>query len=89
MFAMSVDGYQILPPWGVSAVAHLLPFIELGLGLWLIAGVGLRFSSLISALVMLTFFGSELSVYLRNIQAPCGCGLIPGEQIGPVSLSDQ
>ena len=46
MFAMQVDSYQLLSPQAVSLAAHLLPFIELALGLWLLTGLWLRYSSL-------------------------------------------
>ena len=87
MFGTAVDSYQILPPWGVSLMAHFLPFVELALGILLLAGLALRFSTLLSAIAVLTFFTAQLSAYLRNMEIPCGCGLIPGEQIGPLSLT--
>jgi uncharacterized membrane protein YphA (DoxX/SURF4 family) len=87
MFATAVDGYRLLPSWAVSAVAHSLPFIELALGLWLLLGLALRFSAFLSTLAIAVFFVGQMSAYLRNMQIPCGCGLIPGEQIGPLSLS--
>lgn len=87
MFATLVDGYQILPSWGGTLVARFLPFVELVLGVWLIAGLVLRFSASLSALAIFTFFMGQMSAYLRNMRVPCGCGLIPGEQIGPLSLT--
>ena len=65
----------------------VLPFVELGLGAWLIAGIALRLSSTLCAATMLTFFTAQLSVYLRNMVVKCGCGLFAGEQIGPLSLT--
>jgi len=56
MFAMQVDSYQLLPPQAVSAAAHWLPFIELALGLWLLSGLWLRYSSLFTTLLLGGFF---------------------------------
>jgi uncharacterized membrane protein YphA (DoxX/SURF4 family) len=42
VFALSLDSYQLLPEWGVYAVARTLPLLELALGILLIAGVWLR-----------------------------------------------
>ena len=87
MFGISIDNYRILPPWTVTLVADVLPFIELVLGLWLIAGLALRFSSLFSVAATFVFLAVQLSAYLRNMKIPCGCDLIPGEVIGPLSLT--
>jgi uncharacterized membrane protein YphA (DoxX/SURF4 family) len=87
VFAATIDSYRILPPWAVTAAASWLPFIESVLGIWLITGIARRFSSLLSSALFATFFTAMLSVYLRHIKVPCGCDLIPGEQIGPLSLT--
>jgi len=88
MFAMGVDSYQILPPWAVSLVAHWLPVFELILGLWLIAGVALRASSLVAALLICGFFAAMISAYQRGLTISCGC-FGPGEQIGPKRLIEE
>jgi putative oxidoreductase len=85
MFAMQVDSYQLLPAWGVNLVAHLLPPFELLLGLWLVSGIGLRFSSLITTLLLAGFFVGLTRAYLLGQQISCGC-FGPGEQIGPKRL---
>jgi uncharacterized membrane protein YphA (DoxX/SURF4 family) len=56
MFAMQVDSYQLLSPQAVSMAAHALPFIELGLGLWLLSGLWLRYSTLATSIMLLGFF---------------------------------
>ena len=82
MFAMGVDSYQLLPAWAVSPFAHLLPPFELLLGLWLLSGIGLRVSSLVSTLAVCAFITAMYSAYRRGLTVSCGCfGL--GEQIGP------
>jgi uncharacterized membrane protein YphA (DoxX/SURF4 family) len=85
MFAMEVDSYQLLPTWGVNLVAHTLPPFELFLGLWLLSGVALRFSSLITALILAAFFALLIRAYAMGQQISCGC-FGPGEQIGPKRL---
>jgi uncharacterized membrane protein YphA (DoxX/SURF4 family) len=82
MFAMGVDSYQMLPPWAVSPFAHLLPPFELVLGLWLLSGIGLRFSSVLSTLAVCAFILAMVSAYRRGLTISCGC-FGPGEQIGP------
>lgn len=85
MFAMGVDSYQMLPPSVVAPFAHWLPPIELVLGLWLLSGIGLRFSSILSTLAIIAFIAAMFSAYRRGLTISCGC-FGPGEQIGPKTL---
>src|SRR5215469_11960189 len=39
-FAMQLSSYQMLPDWAVNPIAHALPWIELALGILLLAGIG-------------------------------------------------
>jgi len=86
MFAMQVDSYEMLPPWAVSVVAHVLPFLELFLGLWLISGIGLRFSSILSALAFCAFMAAIAWAYHKGLKIKCGCGIGPDEEVGPGAL---
>lgn len=85
MFAMGVDSYQMLPPWAVNAVAFLLPPFELFVGLWLLSGIALRFSSLIASVMIVGFIVAMWSAYERGLTISCGC-FGPGELIGPKTL---
>ena len=85
MFAMEVDSYQLLPTWGVNVVAHALPPFELFLGLWLLSGIALRYSSVITTALLAAFFGILIRAYAMGQQISCGC-FGPGEQIGPKRL---
>jgi uncharacterized membrane protein YphA (DoxX/SURF4 family) len=85
MFAMGVDSYQMLPPSVVAPFAHWLPPIELVLGLWLLTGIGLRLSSVLSTLAIVAFIAAMFSAYRRGLTISCGC-FGPGEQIGPKTL---
>jgi uncharacterized membrane protein YphA (DoxX/SURF4 family) len=85
MFGMQVDSYQLLPPWAVNAVAHLLPPFELLLGLWLLSGVALRWASLVTTLLLAGFFTGMVRAYALGQEISCGC-FGPGEQIGPKTL---
>ena len=85
LFAMQVDSYQLLPPQLVSPVAHLLPPFELFLGLWLLSGVLLRYSSLITTLLLGAFFAVMVRTYMAGLEINCGC-FGPGERLGPLTL---
>jgi uncharacterized membrane protein YphA (DoxX/SURF4 family) len=88
MFAMGVDSYQMLPQWAVSPFAHWLPPVELLIGLWLLSGIALRFSSVVSTLLICVFFTAMTSAYERGLTISCGC-FGPGEQIGPKRLIEE
>lgn len=85
MFAMGVDSYQMLPPSVVAPFAHWLPPIEMLLGLWLLSGIALRLSSILSTLAIIAFIAAMFSAYRRGLTISCGC-FGPGEQIGPKTL---
>ena len=85
MFAMQVDSYQLLSPQAVSIAAHALPFIELGLGLWLLSGLWLRYSTLATSIMLLGFFALMVRTYSLGLEINCGC-FGPGEQLGKKSL---
>jgi uncharacterized membrane protein YphA (DoxX/SURF4 family) len=85
MFAMQVDSYQMLPETAVNTVAHLLPPFELVLGLWLLSGIALPFSSLITTLLIGGFFSVMVRTYALGLEVSCGC-FGPGEQLGAKTL---
>jgi uncharacterized membrane protein YphA (DoxX/SURF4 family) len=85
MFAMQVDSYQLLSPQAVSMAARALPFVELALGLWLLGGLWLRYSTLATSLLLSGFFALMVRTYSLGLEINCGC-FGPGEQLGKKSL---
>jgi hypothetical protein len=73
LFAMAVDAYQLLPQWAVILVARTLPWAELLLGLLLIAGKWVRFSSAAVSALLAGFLAMMAFTYLRGLQIDCGC----------------
>jgi putative oxidoreductase len=73
LFALSIDSYQLLPDWAVFALARTLPWLELGLGVLLIAGVWLRYLSVLAAAILATFFTVMVISYFRGAGIDCGC----------------
>jgi uncharacterized membrane protein YphA (DoxX/SURF4 family) len=73
LFAVSIDSYQLLPDWAVFALARTLPWVELGLGVLLIAGVGLRYLSVLAATILAAFFTVMVFSYSRGAGIDCGC----------------
>jgi uncharacterized membrane protein YphA (DoxX/SURF4 family) len=73
LFALEVDSYQLLPSWAVLALAYALPWVELGLGLWLASGLAAAWSATAATLLLGTFFGVVLRTYLKGLEINCGC----------------
>jgi len=86
MFAMGVDSYQMVSSSAASTIAHFLPFFELALGVWLIIGIGLRISSLISTLAICAFIYAMFSAWRRGLTINCGCFGQGGPPIGPKDM---
>jgi uncharacterized membrane protein YphA (DoxX/SURF4 family) len=86
LFTMQVYSYQMLSSQAANTVGHFLPFFELFLGLWLITGIGLRYSSLLATLAFCGFMAAIASAYHRGLTINCGCGIGPEEQVGPGAL---
>jgi hypothetical protein len=70
---MAIDGYQILPPWAVMAVARFLPWFELLLGVLLMTGLWQRISTASASAILLGFFVLLVRSYLQGLQIDCGC----------------
>jgi uncharacterized membrane protein YphA (DoxX/SURF4 family) len=85
LFAMGVDSYEMLPPWAVGPLAHLLPPFELILGLWILSGIALRYSALVATLLVGGFIYAMTRAYMLHLGINCGC-FGPGEQVGPKTL---
>jgi putative oxidoreductase len=88
LFAMAVNSYQFLPDWGVTLVARGLPWFELALGLILLTGWKLRWTSTVAACLLGFFFTLMLYTYIKNPNSNaihCGCFGF-GEKLGPLTL---
>jgi putative oxidoreductase len=73
VFALSIDSYQLLPDWAVFALARTLPWLELALGVLLIAGVWLRYLSIAATAILGLFFTVMVLSYARGAGIDCGC----------------
>lgn len=72
-FALSIATYDILPAAWVHPLALLLPWIELVIGLTLIAGFWTRASALAIAGMMILFIAALAIALANDLQLSCGC----------------
>lgn len=72
--AASIRSYGLgLPEWFVTISAHGLPYLEVLLGLYLIAGLFSRASALATNFLMVVFIVALVQGALRGLQIDCGC----------------
>jgi uncharacterized membrane protein YphA (DoxX/SURF4 family) len=69
----AVRAYQLLPTGTADLVGHVLPMLEIVIGLCLIGGVLTRINGLVSALLQVAFVIGIASVWARGIEIDCGC----------------
>lgn len=69
----AVRAYQLLPLSIVSTVGHVLPILEVVVGVLLVLGVLTRPVGAVSALMQLAFIVGIASVWARGISINCGC----------------
>ena len=72
-FAEVVNKYQILPSELINLTAIVLPWLELLLGLGLIAGLWLSGASFLITVLMAMFCGALLFNIARGLDINCGC----------------
>lgn len=70
---IAVQAYELLPAGIVSVVAAGLPFLELVLGVLLLAGLGTRLVAVASVVVLLAFIGGVAQSWARGLTIDCGC----------------
>ena len=73
LFALAITQYQLLPMKAVEIVARALPWLEVALGVMLIAGVWLRISASLTSALLLVFFGLMIRSYAMGMKINCGC----------------
>lgn len=71
--AMSVRAYELLPVGLANFLGYVLPWIEIGMGLLLIAGVAVSIVGLLGALIMFAFVIAISQAWARGLSIDCGC----------------
>ena len=69
----AVRAYDLLPEAVVPAVGHLLPVLEVVIGLCLVLGVMVRGTAVVSALLFVAFIIGISSAWARGLSIDCGC----------------
>lgn len=69
----AVRAYDLLPESIVPTVGHLLPALEVVVGLLLIVGLLTRYAALVAGLLMVAFVIGIASAWARGLEIDCGC----------------
>lgn len=82
--AMSVRAYELLPTDIANFFGYVLPWFEVGLGLLLIIGAGVKVCAILGGATMLIFIIGISQAWARGLSIDCGCfsagGVVdPGE----------
>ncbi|MDG4802558.1 MauE/DoxX family redox-associated membrane protein [Micromonospora sp. WMMD980] len=69
----AVNAYQVMPYDLATVIGAALPFVELALGLLLLAGLATRVSAGVSAALLVVFVTGIASAWARGLAIDCGC----------------
>lgn len=87
-FAFQVESYKMLPPGGVTFVAHTLPFAEIVLGFLLLIGWRLKIWASVVSAILLGFLGVVTRAYMLHMDINCGCFGTPEPLTGMTVVRD-
>ena len=86
-FPALVERYGILPHVLAVPFAYLLPFLEIGLGLYLLLGLFVRGTALLGTLVFAAFLIAQAHAWALGIPLDCGCfGAAVRSTVGPLTM---
>jgi uncharacterized membrane protein YphA (DoxX/SURF4 family) len=66
--AMALYSYSLRPVWAILLLSRILPWLELTLGVLLVAGAGLRWTGSCATALMIAFNYASIVSQLRNTQ---------------------
>ena len=69
----AVNAYQVMPYDLAKIVGAALPFVEIALGLLLLAGLATRLSAWVSVGLLVVFLAGIGSAWARGLSIDCGC----------------
>jgi len=82
-FRDQVGAYDLLPHAVVGPFAYLLPFLEVGAGLYLLIGLLVRPTAILTCVLMAAFLVAQVQAWARGLSLDCGCfGTLASESVG-------
>ena len=81
-FARDIANYHLIPMGFENLIALIIPWLEVFIGIRLVAGLMVDGASMISGGLMAFFILFILQATLRGFNIECGCGLKEGQLVG-------
>jgi uncharacterized membrane protein YphA (DoxX/SURF4 family) len=78
----AVNAYHLMSYDAARLVGAIQPFLEIAVGLLLLAGLATRLSAAIAALLLVIFIAGIASAWARGLRIDCGCFSKGGELAG-------
>ncbi len=72
-FAISIYNYRIVPDGLISPLAVILPWVECLLGIFLVLGIFVEGSALLSTMLLGIFSAIMIFNLIRGVDVDCGC----------------
>jgi uncharacterized membrane protein YphA (DoxX/SURF4 family) len=72
-FYAAVQAYQLFGPGLTGLLAAVVPFVEVALGVLLVAGLGIRPVAVLSALLLVAYIAGVAQSWARGLSIDCGC----------------
>lgn len=69
----AVAAYRLMPFETAKIVGAVQPFLEIALGLLLLAGLAVRLTAAIAAVLLVVFIGGIVWAWTQGLQIDCGC----------------
>ena len=86
-FQVLVDKYGILPGWATGPFAYVLPFAEIGIGLYLAAGLFVRLAAGAGTFLFAVFLAAQVWAWARGLSIDCGCfGTAVQTAVSPLTM---
>ncbi len=70
---VAVRAYDVLPRAGVAVVAAVLPWLEIALGIVLLAGLATRAAAVVATGLLLVLVAGVVQAWARGLAIDCGC----------------
>jgi uncharacterized membrane protein YphA (DoxX/SURF4 family) len=86
-FRVLVQRYGILPDVLAGPFSYVLPFVEIIIGLYFVAGLFVRGTAAAGTALLAVFLAAQVSAFARGISLDCGCfGAIAETTVGPLTM---
>lgn len=85
-FAVSINSFKIVPDNLLEPIARWLPWFEVVLGLAILSGIRLKWTSTLATLVLAGFLSLLIRSWAMGLEVDCGC-FGSGEPLGPKAIA--